>query len=56
VYSKIFNDSVLCQFGKETQWEDRMESFHSLAHEEEEERGMKVMKKIKGNGTKYTVK
>jgi hypothetical protein len=46
----MFNDSVLCQFGKETQWEDRTESFHSLAYEEEEER------EIKGNGTMYAVK
>jgi hypothetical protein len=45
---------ALCQFGKETLWEDRMESFHSLAYEEERE--MKVLKKIKGNGTKYAVK
>jgi hypothetical protein len=35
-----------------------MESFHSLAHEkeEEQEREIKVTKKIKGNGTKYAVK
>jgi hypothetical protein len=51
----MFNETVLYQFGKETLWEHRMESFHSLSHEEEE-REMKVIKKIKGNGTKYVVK
>jgi hypothetical protein len=41
----MFDDNVLYQFGKETCWEDKMESFHLLVHEKEaEKREMKVKK------------